>query len=143
MPKAHARKAFFSLVDHGGTVRDLSRFLNSQDLSITADNADTSGFGQDWKTALPGMKAGAVKFSGISGLGSNETDEVLYNLVGGGVNGTACPAFVWAPAGTATGAVKYSGSGWVMSFSETAALADAVKFSADFTVEGSVVRGTF
>ena len=143
MPMSHARKAFFSLADHSGVVRNLSSFLNSQDINIGSDNADTSGFGTDWATALPGMKNATIKLSGLSGFAAGEPNEVLFNLVGGGVNGTACPAFVFGPAGSASGSVKYSGSGWVMSFNEQDALADAVKFNSDFTIEGSVVRGTF
>lgn len=143
MAKAHARKAFFSIVDHSGVVRDLSRFLNNQDISMNAESADSSGFGQDWKTSLPGMKGGAIKLSGLSGFGTGEPNEVLFNLLGGGAAGTACPAFVFGPHGTATGSIKYSGSGWVNSFNEQDALADAVKFNSDFAVEGSVVRGTF
>lgn len=143
MAKIHGKKAKFWLVDHGGTERDLSNYLNSIDFPMTGDTAETSGFGDEDKTFVVGLKSRTIRGAGLNSYSNNEPDHVLAALVGGGANGTATPVFKWAPGGSATGLVYYTGSCIITNYSPGAQIGAAQAFTFDAQVTGSVTRTTF
>lgn len=130
--KAHARR---SRVYINGI--DASPYFNSADVNTSADNADSSGFGQDWKTALPGMKGGTMKLGGfldaeVPGVTSRLEDAL------GAEGASPIVSFVHEQA-------VLDSAGWSMAAIETslalsAAIADISKASADFTNDSAVDR---
>lgn len=112
-------------------------------MPVAVDTSETSGFGDADKTYVVGLRGHTFKIAGQWDGASNGPDEVLSNLAGAGAAGTVITQFVWGPAGSATGNVKYAGSCWVTSFQPASPIGGAVTFSADGIVNGAVARSTF
>lgn len=143
MAKIHGARAFFSIVDFGGVVRDISNQCDNIDFPRQADNNDASGFGDGWRTFLPGLKGATFNVSGKPGFGANEVDAVMSALLGGGDAGTARPAWVYGPDGTATGKTKYTGNAYLTAYNISQPLADVVKWTGTVQIDGTPTRTTF
>ena len=124
-------------------MRTLSNFLNSIDFPETVDTAETSGFGDTDKSYVVGLRGHTIKLAGNWDGAANGPDDVFGNLAGQGAAGTILSAFVFGPAGNATGNVKYSGNALVTSYGVNSPIGGAVTFSADLLVTGAVTRGVF
>ena len=143
MSKVHGRNANFQLTDIGGVNRNLSNWLNSIDFPTTVDTAEVPGFGDADKSVVVGLRGHTIKVAGNWDAASNGPDDVFGQLAGQGAAGTVATTFIFGPAGSATGAVKYTGSCVVTNYQVAAPIGGAVTFSADMMVNGSVTRATF
>lgn len=141
--KVHGRKAFFSLTDVGAVVRDISNALNNVDYPETIDTAETSGFGDDDKTFVIGLKTRTIRIAGNWKGDANDVDAILSGLAGGGADGTVFTSYVYGPAGDANGEVEYTGTAILTNYSKSSPIGGVVTFSADFQCTGAHVRGVF
>ena len=116
-----SRVSRFLLHDTGGTKRDLSSFV-----------VDVRG--------LPGARA----LNEVTALGDTGArfipglQDAVFSL-GGLFDSTATTG----PEGTATGAVKYHGNCWVVSYELHSRVGRLVEWSASLQVDGIVSRGMF
>lgn len=124
-------------------MRDLSNACNNIDYPDSVDIAEVSGFGDTDKSYVIGLKSRTIRIAGNWKDDANDVDEVLSSLVGGGADGTILAAYVYGPAGSAAGNVKYSGQCIVTGYSRTSPIGGAVTFSADLQGNGTHVRSTF
>jgi hypothetical protein len=68
---------------------DMSPYLDSMDLASDLDVSDTTMFGATWKSALPGVMAGKVDFSGLYDPTQASLPTLFLSLVPGVL--TYCP----------------------------------------------------
>lgn len=138
MAFVHGKSAVFKLDDSGGTLRDLSSYLNDVSLSRDIETAETTTFGVagSAKTYIVGLSD--ATFS-ISGLFDATADGYLAGVLGA----SATLSFEYGPAGSTAGLVKYTGECIMTSYEVSAAVGDAVQASADFQVTGAITRGTW
>lgn len=74
--------AKFAATDYKVTVNgtNLSTNLNSVELSIEADDLETTAFGGEWRTRIGGLKNGSITLSFLQDFGAGAVDATLFPL---------------------------------------------------------------
>jgi hypothetical protein len=125
----HGKDTTFSIDNSAGAPTDISQYCDNVDFpGLSADTAETSGFGADSKSYVAGLKGGTIS---ISGAWDAVPDAVLYGIVG--KTGT----FSYVPGGST---VTYSGECICTSYQVSSPIGGAVTFSASFIITGDVGR---
>ena len=130
----HGKSTNFQIDDTAGTIRDVSDVSDSVDFPETIETAEVTAFGATSKSYIVGLRDASISVSGTWDA-----------TVDGYFIGTepATRSFVFGPAGSTSGNVKYSGEAILTNYSVSAGIGDAVSFSADLQVTGDVTRGTY
>ena len=130
----HGKSTNFSLDDTGGTSRDLSDSLTSVDFPETIDTAETTAFGATSKSYIVGLRAATISVSGLWDA-----------TVDGYIIGTepATRTFIFGPAGSTGGNIKYSGECILTNYAVSNPVGDVVTYSLDLQCTGGVTRTTF
>jgi len=138
MPFVHGKTAVFKLDDSGGTLRDLSAYLNDVGFPRNIDTAETTTFGVSGssKTYIVGLNDATIS---VSGLFDATADGYLAGVLGQ----SATLSFEYGPAGSTGGNIKYSGECIMTSYEVSASVGDAVQATAQFQVTGVITRGTW
>lgn len=142
MAFVHGKEAYFSIKDSGETDRDLSSYLDDVSLSQSMDTAETSTFGNSFKTYLQGLSDATFSLSGkYDPTATTGPDAVLSSLIGA----TAATAGNWTygPAGNTSGDPEYTGSSIMTSYDVSGSIGDVVAFSAELQVSSAVTSSTF
>ena len=131
---AHGKSTDFALDDTGGSSRNLSNTLTDVSFPQTIDTAETTAFGSSNKSYIVGLKDGSFSVSGIWDA-----------TVDGYISGTepASRSFIYGPAGSTGGNVKYTGEAIMTNYAVNNPVGDVVTFSMDLQVTGAVTRGTY
>jgi len=131
---AHGKSTNFSLDDTGGTSRDLSNVLVSVDFPEIIETAETTAFGATSKSYIVGLRDATISISGLWDA-----------TVDGYIIGTepATRTFIFGPAGSTSGYVKYTGEAILTNYSVSSPVGDVVTFSLDLQCTGGVTRTTF
>ncbi len=135
MAFVHGKDSVFKLDNSGGSLTDISTYVNNVDFPETADVAETSTLGASNKTYLAGLKDATISLSGLF-------DATVDAILGAVVGQTASLSFEYSPEGTASGKVKYTGEAILTSYALSSPVGDVVAYSADLQVSGAVTRGT-
>lgn len=131
----HGKDSKFKVDNSGGSLTDISTYVNSVDFPETVDVAETSTLGDASKSYIVGLKDATI---GIAGLWDATLDGVLAPVVGQ----AATLSFEYSPAGSGSGAIKYTGECILTNYAQNSPVGDVVSFTADFQVSGNVTRGT-
>ena len=133
-PFFHGKATTFSLDDTGGTSRDISDVLVSVDFPEIVETAETTAFGSTSKSYIVGLRDATISVSGIWDA-----------TVDGYIIGTepATRTFIFGPAGSTSGYVKYTGECILTNYSVSSPGGDVVTFSLDLQCTGGVTRTTF
>ena len=131
----HGKSTNFTLDDTAGSVRDISNTLTSVDFPESIDTAETTAFGSSAKSYIVGLSDATISVSGI-------WDSTVDGYIAGGAE-PASRSFVYGPAGSTAGNVKYTGEAIVTSYSISNPVGDVVTFSLDLQVTGVVTRTTY
>lgn len=131
----HGKSTNFTLDDTAGSVRDLSNTLTSVDFPESIETAETTAFGSSAKSYIVGLSDATVSLSGI-------WDATVDGYIAGGAE-PASRSFVYGPAGSTAGNVKYTGEAIVTSYSISNPVGDVVTYSVDLQVTGVVTRTTY
>jgi predicted secreted protein len=134
MAFVHGKTAVFKIDNSGGSLQDISAYCDNVDFPLTSDTAEVTTFGDASKEYIAGLKDATVS---ISGSWDATADGILAGIVG--VAGT----FEYGPAGSAGGAVKFTGEAICTSYNVSAPVGDKVSFSAEFQCTGAITRTTF
>jgi len=132
----HGKSAVFKLDNSGGTLTDISNVLESVSLPRQIDTAEVSTFGSSAKSYVVGLTGATIS---VSGKYDATVDAHLSAVLGQ----AASLSFEYGPAGSGSGAVKYTGEALVTSYEVSAGVADALTFSLELQVTGAVTRGTY
>ena len=136
MSFGHGKSAVFKLDDSGGTLRDLSSYINEASMPREIETAETTTFGSSAKSYITGLTDATIS---ISGLFHATADGYLAGVVGQ----SATLSFEYGPLGSTGGMVKYSGECILTSYEVSSPVGDVVTFSADLQVTGAITRGTW
>jgi hypothetical protein len=130
----HGKSTDFELDDTGGTSRSLSNTLTSVDFPETIDTGEVTAFGATSKAYLVGLRDATISVSGL-----------FDATIDGYIIGTepATRTFIFGPAGSTGGNVKYTGECILTSYSISNPVADVVTYSLDLQVTGDVTRTTY
>jgi len=113
--------------------------LNSVELTIEADDLETTAFGGTYRTRVGGLKSASVTLNFMQDFASASVDATLNGLVG------SIATVVIIPNGTAVTATnpKYTSECLVTQYSPFASsVGDLATFSVTWPVTGTVTRGT-
>jgi hypothetical protein len=112
---------------------DLSAYCNTSEIKQEYDTHDTTGYGASGHAYDPGLEDSTISIGGIydSTAGTGPRAKIK------GVIGTAV-TFIRQPEGTGAGLPQDSATVIVKSYTETAPVADMVKWSADMVVDGVI-----
>ncbi|QDP46755.1 MAG: hypothetical protein Tp156SUR915002_45 [Prokaryotic dsDNA virus sp.] len=135
MAFVHGKSSVFKLDNSGGSLTDISSFVNNVDFPETADVAETSTLGSSNKSYIAGLKDATISLSGLF-------DATVDAILGAVIGQSATLSFEYSPEGTASGKVKYTGECILTSYSLSSPVGDVVGYSADLQVSGAVTRGT-
>ena len=135
MAFVHGKDSVFKLDNSGGTLTDISTYVNNVDFPETADVSETTTLGADNKTYIAGLKDATIS---LSGLWDSTADAIFGAVVGQ----SATLSFEYSPEGTTGGNVKYEGEAILTSYAISSPVGDAVGYSADLQVSGAITRGT-
>ena len=128
-----AKSAQFTLA---GT--DISSYIASvSGVSNDTDMLETTSFGATSKTFIGGLRNGSTVQIG------GKWDSALHSTVNALLGSGSSSAWVYGPAGSTVGNVKFSGSCFVQSYEVSAQVADLVTWSASLQVTGNVTIGTY
>ena len=130
----HGKSTDFELDDTGGTSRSLSNTLTSVDFPETIDTGEVTAFGATSKAYLVGLRDATISVSGL-----------FDATIDGYIIGTepATRTFIFGPAGSTGGNVKYTGECILTSYSISNPVADVVTYSLDLQVTSDVTRTTY
>ena len=135
MAFTHGKDSVFKLDNSGGTLTDISSYVNNVDFPETSDVSETTTLGADNKTYIAGLKDATIS---LSGLWDSTADAIFGAVVGQ----SATLSFEYSPEGTTGGNVKYEGEAILTSYAISSPVGDAVGYSADLQVSGAITRGT-
>jgi len=135
MAFVHGKDSVIKIDNAGGTLTDISSYVNNVDFPITADVAETTVMGDDNKTYIVGLKDATLS---ITGLWDSTIDGILGQIVGQ----SSTVSFELSPEGTTGGNIKYEGEAICTEYSQNPPVADVVSYTASFKVTGAVTRGT-
>ena len=131
---AHGKSTDFALDDTGGTSRSLANTLTDVSFPQSIDTAETTAFGSTNKSYIVGLKDTTISVSGLWDA-----------TIDGYLSGTepASRSFIYGPAGSTGGNVKYTGEAIMTNYSDSNPVGDVVTYSVDLQVTGAVTRGTY
>ena len=135
MAFVHGSDSVFKLDNSGGSLTDISTYVNNVDFPETADVAETSTLGASNKTYIVGLKDATISLGGLF-------DATVDAILGAVVGQSATLSFEYSPEGTGSGKVKYTGECILTSYTLSSPVGDVVGFSADLQVSGAVTRAT-
>ena len=135
MAFVHGSDSVFKLDNAGGSLTDISTYVNNVDFPETADVAETSTLGASNKTYIVGLKDATISLGGLF-------DATVDAILGAVVGQSATLSFEYSPEGTSSGKVKYTGECILTSYTLSSPVGDVVGFSADLQVSGAVTRAT-
>jgi hypothetical protein len=140
MAFVHGKNAHFTIDDSGGTPRNLSAFLTEVTFPRQMDMAETSVFGNTYKTYIQGLGDASLSISGRwDPTATTGPDAVLSGLIGA----ATASDFSYGPAGDGSGAIEFTGSVYLTSYEISASINDVISFSAQFQMASQITRGTF
>ena len=131
----HGKSVDFALDDTGGTSRNISDTLNSVDFPEVTETADTTAFGSSSRSFIVGLESATISISGL-------WDATVDGYIKGGTE-PASRSFIYGPAGSTGGNVKYTGEAILTNYSVSSPVGDVVTYSCDLQVTGAVTRGTY
>ena len=141
--KAHGKKQGFHIRAAGagtGTATNFGRWLTSVEWPRTVDSAEVTTFNTSngAKTYVTGLNDGTVS---IEGVWSTTPDGILNSLIGAS-SGTELWQQTPSTDASSTPFVQNTAKAILTSYTAPSAVGDAVTFSADFQISGTVTRTT-
>ncbi len=135
MAFVHGKDSVLKLDNSGGSLTDLSAYVNNVDFPETADVAESSVLGSSSKQYLVGLKDSTL---GLTGFFDATADAIFGAVLGQ----SATLSFEYSPEGTSSGKVKYTGECILTNYALSSPVGDVVAYSADLQVSGAVTRAT-
>lgn len=133
----HGKDSALKLDNVAGSLTDISQYVRSSEgLPGSAEPAETTTYGKEAKTYIQGLSDAVVSLEGV-------WDSALDAVFGAPANWATTRSFEFGPAGSGSGAVKYSGEALISSYAVSAPVGGVVTWSATLQVSDAITRGTF
>lgn len=118
---------------------NLSTNLNSVELSIEADDLETTAFGGEWRTRIGGLKTGSITLSFLQDFGAGSVDATLYPLFN-----TLATVVITPTSGTVTATnPSYTAVALVNQYMPFASsVGDIATLSVTWPTSGTITRAT-
>ncbi len=129
MAKKHGKNTVVTIAGS-----DLSAYISSSDFSRTASADETTSYGEDSRTYIPGLKDSTFSFSGFYDDAVAGPPDILIPLVGTSV------AVVRQIEGVGSGLPNEAFSGVLTTYDESAPVDGVITISGDIQVSGDVTR---
>lgn len=139
MATAHGKNFVFKLDDVGTTLRTLVGVSKVSGLPGSYETDDVTASGAAGGMTVVGLPD--VKFS-LEGPYDNTADTGSHTVISGLPGAAATQSFEYSPLGTTNGYPKYSGECRCTSYVVDADVKGALRYKAEFHVEGKVTLGT-
>jgi predicted secreted protein len=138
MAFVHGKGAVIKLDDSTGTLRDLSGYSAEVSLPRSIETAETTTFAAtgDAKTYIVGLNDSTMAIKCM-------WDATLDGYLAPALGADATLSFEYGPAGSGSGAVKFTGEGIMTSYQTSSPVGDVVSLSIDLQITGPVTRGTW
>jgi len=137
----HGKDAVFSLDDSGGTLRDVTIYLNQvTGLPGARALSEVTAFTDQGTKSIPGLAN--ITFS-IAGHFDATATTGIFTVLNSLRTATATATFQYGPEGTTTGRVKITGECWCTELTVDATVSDRVPIAASFQVDGVPTVGAF
>ena len=136
MANVHGKDAYFQIDNTSGSLTDISAYLDTSSLAQTIETADTTAYGDEDRTYIAGLATGSIPLGG-------PWDATLDGYFGTTTQKKVARSWVFGPAGSTGGLVKYSGEAVITGYSVDPPVGDRVSWSANLLVSGAITRGTF
>ena len=136
MAFVHGKSADFRLDNSGGSLTDISSYLDNVSFPQPIETAETTTFGSSSKSYIVGLKDSSISVSG-------KWDPTVDAHIAAVLGQAASLSFQYGPAGTTVSNIKYTGECYVTSYDVSAPVGDVVTFSLELQVTGAVTRGTY
>lgn len=137
----HGKSSKFSIDNSGGSLVDLSAYIEQVSLSRSIETADVTQFGNNAKQYIVGLTDASVSFSGkFDAAGASTVDAVLAGILGQ----SATVSWEYQPNSATVSATnpKYTGEGIVTSYEVSGSVGDTVSYSAQVQATGAITRAT-
>lgn len=137
MAFVHGKNTYFALDNSGGSLTDISAYINDVSLPQSIETAETTAFGASSKTYIVGLKDATIS---VSGMFDSTLDAHIQAVLGQ----SATLSFEFATNGDTASATNpvYSGECIVTSYDISPAVGDVVPVSIELQVTGDVSRAT-
>lgn len=118
---------------------DFSDSIAAVTLEVSADEQETTAFGDTFRTRIAGLKDASISLDFHQDFGADSVDATLWPLLGSTVEFTITPT-----SGTASATnPSYTGTALVTQYSPFAnSVGDLATLSVSWPVSGAVTRGT-
>lgn len=135
MAAKHGRKAIFKLDDSGGSLVDISPYLDTASLANAVEQADVTTLGKDGRCFIPGLTNETLQASG-------PYDKAVYTQVSSLFQADATSSFEFYPGGTASGEAKVTGECWVSGLNLSSGVGGRADMSFSLQVNDQATYGT-
>ena len=133
--------AKFAATDYKVTINGtaFTTSLNSVELSLSADDLETTAFGGEWRTRIAGLKSGSVTLNFMQDFAAGSVDATLYPLLGSNATVVIVPT-----SGTVSATnPSYSAVCLVTAYQPFASsVGDIATLSVTWPTSGTVTRAT-
>ena len=134
----HGKNAVFKVDNSGGTLTDISAYLDDISMPRSIETAETTTFGVTGgaKTYVVGLNDATIS---VSGKYDSTVDAHLAGILGQ----EASVSFEYGAAGNTVGYIKFTGECFLTKYDLKSPVGDVVTFSADFQISVQVTRATY
>jgi len=133
--------AIFVATDYSITINgtNYSSYLTQAELSVEADEVETTAFGSTWRTRTAGLKNGSVNFQFNQDFGAAAIDAVFFPLLG------TLATVVIKPTSSSVSSTNpsYTQTALVTQYTPiSGSVGDLATFSVTWPTSGTVTRAT-
>lgn len=137
-----AGKGAFILLDSvAGSPTDVSAYADNFSFPQPIDTIDTTTFGSDAKTFIPGLTdGGSVDLSGPLDVALGT---LVASLKAAQAAGSTSSTVTWGPGGSVSGQIKQSAEVYVSAYNVSVGVGGRVEYSCSLQVTGAVTNTTW
>ena len=136
MANTHGKDSYFSLDNTADSPTDVSAYIDTSALNQAIELADTTAYADEDRTFIAGLANANIPIGG-------PWDATFDGYMGTTAQLKVARDWIFGPAGSTAGFVKYSGSCQIENYTIDAPVGERVSWSGTLRVSGAVTRGTF
>ena len=136
MANVHGKDAHFSFDDTSDSLSNISTKMDTSSLAQAIESADTSTYQDESRTFIAGLATANIPIGG-------PWDAALDAYFGTTAQQKVLRGWQFGPAGSDSGAIKYTGEALITGYTNDPPVGDRVSWSATLLVSGDITRGTF